>query len=135
MKHYLIPLCFIILLTSCYEETKYTREQCIVRINIDWSNTQLNNKEYMIEEITDTIRKAPNMGFNKIPASSAIQGNDREFIYYQYKYDCENRIENTEKLLRYVQENVANLPPMEVDSRNFKPSVGTIRSSGPWWKN
>lgn len=37
--------------------------------------------ESAISVITDAIRKAPDMSFNQIPASSAIQGNSREFIY------------------------------------------------------
>ncbi|MCU5783434.1 hypothetical protein MA04_02734 [Alcanivorax balearicus MACL04] len=120
---------------ACAEGAKYTREECIVRINIDWGDASLNSKEATIRTITDAIRKAPDMGFNKTPASSAIQGNAREFIYYQYKDDCENRIENTKKLLRYVRDNITDLPPLEVDSGSFRPGVDTIRSSGPWWKD
>lgn len=135
IKNRLLILLLLLGPTACAEEAKYIREECIVRINIDWSNTPSTNKEDLIGAITDAIRKAPNMGFNKVPASSAIQGSNREFIYYQYKDDCENRLENTEKLLIYISKNVTGLPPLEVDSGQFKPGVDTIRSSGPWWKD
>ena len=122
-------------LIACADKAKYTREECIARINIDWGDIPSNSKETTIRAITDAIRKAPDMGFNKIPASSAIQGSAREFIYYQYKSDCENRVENTEKLLSYVRVNITGLPSLEVDAGSFKPGVDTIRSSGPWWKD
>jgi hypothetical protein len=131
----LLFLLFSLGLAACAKEAKYTREECIVRVNIDWSNTPSDNKENLIRTITDAIRKAPDMGFNKVPANSAIQGDNREFIYYQYKDDCENRLENTKKLLVYIRKNTSGLPPLDVDLGHFKPSVDTIRASGPWWKD
>ncbi len=132
---WLIISLWLFSLIACAEDVKYTREECIVRINIDWSGMVSDDKESSIRRVTDAIRKAPDMGFNKIPASSAIQGSDRQFIYYQYKNGCDRRIENTEKLLDYVRKNIADLPSMKVDLGHFKPGVHTIRSSGPWWKD
>ena len=65
------------------KKANYTREEGIVRINVDWGDAPSSSKEAAISVITDAIRKAPDMIFNQIPASSAIQGNSREFIYYQ----------------------------------------------------
>lgn len=135
IKHGLVAFFLLFGSIACTDEGQYARAECIVRINIDWSDTPLNIREAKIRVITNTIRTAPDMGFNKIPASSAIQGDAREFIYYQYKDDCENRIENSEKLLSYVRANITDLPSLEVDSGSFEPGVDTIRSSGPWWKD
>lgn len=137
MKAILFLLSFSWVLSACAEspKPKYTREECIVRVNIEWGDTTANQKESMIRLITGSIRKAPNMGFNKIPASSAIQGSNREFIYYQHEDDCENRISNMERLLSHIRENARaeSLPMMRVDPRRFKPGVETIRVSGPNW--
>lgn len=123
-------------LSACAEGPKYSREQCIVRMNIEWGNISPNDKEKMIRLITDSIRKASDMGFARDPGGSTIQGENREFIYYQYRDDCENRISNMERLLSRVREATSeSLPMMSVDPRSFEPSVDTIRSSGPWWKD
>ena len=137
IKFISLILLFTWTLSACAESPKYSREQCIVRVNIEWADTSPNDKETMIRLITDSIRKAPDMGFNKVPASSAIQGENREFIYYQHEDDCENRISNMEKLLSYVREDNSNLilPVIMVDLGGFKPGVETIRVSGPNWKD
>lgn len=135
IRSILVIFSLLFSLVSCAEEAKYTREECIVRINIDWADFSEDRKESMIRAITNAIRTAPDMGFNRIQASSAIQGSAREFIYYQYKYDCERKIINTKKILSYVRDSVEGLPELDVDPRSFKPNVDTIRSSGPWWKD
>lgn len=120
--------------SACGDLPKYKRSDCIVRINIEWRN-DINEeaKEHTIRSITDVIRTAPDLGFNRSPPSSAIQGNERQFIYYQFKDDCENRLENARLLLSHVRRMLENPPPLEVDSRSFLPGLDTIRSSGPWW--
>lgn len=137
MKLVLCLLLYALTLSACADSAKYSREQCIVRVNIEWAKISSNDKESMVRLITDSIRQAPDMGFNKIPASSTIQGKNREFIYYQHEDDCQNRILNMERLLSYVQESVNNvaLPNMSVDPGSFKPGVDTIRLSGPNWKD
>lgn len=111
MKHFLLNLAIALSLAACSDKPKYSREECIVRVNIDWSSTSSSEKENQIRRITDATRNAPDLGCNEVPASSAIQGESREFIYYQYKHDCENRLENTRQLLRYVQRQTNGLPP------------------------
>lgn len=120
---------------ACSNEPLYSRDDCIARVNIDWSRTFPDDKERMINQIMDAIRKAPDMGFNKTPPSSAVQGDARQFIYYQYEKDCANRLENTEKLLHYVRESLDNHPPLKADSGSYSPGTDTIRVSGPWWKD
>jgi hypothetical protein len=133
IKINLIFLLIIFSSFSCAEKTKYTREECIVRVNINWEGVPLGDKESLIKSLMDTVKSAPDMGFNKTPASSAVQGEDREFIYYQHKYDCENRIINMENLIKYSSKHIAGLPTVEVDRGNFLPGPYTIRVKGPSW--
>lgn len=136
MKFISLILLFIWSLSACAESSKYSRAQCIVRMNIEWGDISPNDKEEMIRLIADSIRKASDMGFGSDPGGSTIQGESREFIYYQYRDDCENRISNMEQLLSHVREAASeSLPTMSVDPRSFEPGVDTIRSSGSWWKD
>lgn len=134
IKMVFIGLFLVLASCVCAEEARYAPEECIVRVNIHWSNESSIDKESMILVITDGIRKAPDMGFNRIPASSAVQGDEREYIYYQHKYDCDNRWENMEKLLSYIRDNIDDLPQIEVDPGKFSSGTDTIRASGPWWR-
>lgn len=119
-------------LSACAEDPQYHRTECIVRVNIDWTTTD-GDKDQLIQEILDVYLKAPKLGFNEIPPSAAVQGDMDQFLYFQHKYDCEDRISNTEQLLEYIQGNVQGLPEMEVDRGTFQPAADTIRTSGRWW--
>ena len=119
-------------LAACANEPQYYRTECIVRVNIDWSTTN-GDKRQLINQISDAFAKAPKMGFNEIPPSSAVQGDMHQFLFFQHKRDCENRVSNTEELLKYVHRTVQGSPHMEVDKGMFQPGVNTIRVSGKWW--
>ncbi|EKE81447.1 hypothetical protein [Idiomarina xiamenensis] len=133
MFRFTLFLFFLIGLNSCGTDARYTRSECIVRVNIDWTGTPLGKKEELIESITKAIRNAPNMGSNKVPMDFTIQGQSREYIYYQYSTDCENRFENTEALLEFARERVKSPPYLSVDKNNYEPGSDTIRVSGPSW--
>jgi hypothetical protein len=135
-NRWLVIFSFLFVLSTCADDApKYTRAECIVRVNIDWSGTPANGKETLINWITDQIGYVPDMGFNRIQPGFSIKGKNRQFIYYQHKYDCENRHQNMTKLLDYVRgrRTELSLPQMEVDSGSFQPGPETMRSSGPWW--
>ena len=122
--------------SACADLPRYKRSDCIVRINVEWpSGMNEETKEDSIRSIADAVRKAPDLGFNRIQPSSAIQGDKRQFVYYQFKDDCEHRIENAETLLSHVRRELGNQPSLTVDPGSFEPGVDTIRSSGPWWLN
>lgn len=121
-----------LMLAACADEPQYHRADWIVRVNIDWSTTN-GDKRQLINHIADAFAKAPKMGFNEIPPSSAVQGDKDQFLFFQYNRDCENRVSNTEKLLEYVHRTVQGSPDMEVDKGTFQPGVDTIRVSGKSW--
>ncbi|MCE2391696.1 MAG: hypothetical protein J4G09_09475 [Proteobacteria bacterium] len=109
MNKVILMLFFLIsAIAACVEEPKYNREQCIVRVNIEWENMSDAHKENIIVIITNAIRSAPDMDFNRIPPGFSVKGTDREFIYYQHEFDCENRLANMEKLLSYVRSNTGH---------------------------
>lgn len=137
MKLILLLFTSLWMLFACVNEPKYTRDQCIVRVNIEWKEISADEKERMIRLIANTIKKASDMGIAKDPGGSAIKGENRQFIYYQYRDDCENRISNMEQMLSHVREMISepSLPSMFVDPGSFEPGVDTIRSSGSWWKD
>lgn len=123
---------FGVALTACAEKSQYYRSECIVRVNVDWT-TSNGDKNQLLQQIFDVYPNAPELRFNRAPPSSAVQGDMDQFLYFQYKYDCEKRISNTKSLLEYVRENVKGLPEMEVDTGDFHPGSDTIRASGKWW--
>ena len=137
IKLFLLGIILLFGMQACADSPQYTREQCIVRVNIDWREISPDEKESSIRLITKLINEAPLMGYGVDPGGSTIQGENREFIFYQYRSDCEARHSNMERTLTYVRAN-ANLdalPLLSVDPRKFKPGVNTIRSSGKWWSD
>lgn len=112
-------------------ETKYLREDCISRIEIAWDSNPSLNKENSIELIFKVVLEPPYVGYNKVPPSIALQGENREFIYLQYKFDCVNKEINTLKIIRRLQELLD--VNMVVSKGKFSPNVETIRSYGDWW--
>ena len=135
MLRYGVFICLMVIsLASCAQETKpeYMREQCIVRINIKWENFT-GERNLMLESIMDAIKAAPDMGFNRIPPSSAVQGDRRQYIYYQFKFDCENKINNAKKLVKEVEKSIGINKLINVDANSYKPGPDTIRVTGKWW--
>lgn len=122
--------------SSCSQSTStlYSRKECIIRMNIDWQKYG-GDREIMLERITRSARTARDMGFNKIPAGSSIQGDERQYIYYQFKFDCENRINNGKKLILEIEKSIGIKNLITVDPRSFEPSANTIRNTGKWWKD
>ena len=121
------------LLYGCSQGPKYYREDCIVRINFDWTGMTPGEKYAALNSFAKIYPKAPKKSYNEIPPSSAVQGENDEYLYLQYKFDCENRIPNTEDLVAYVKTQIASSPNIEVDTGRFKPSIDTILSSGSNW--
>lgn len=136
LKAPLIIFTIVITMISCGvdHEGKYTREQCIFRVNIKWDKYE-GDKEMAIRRVMDNFRAAPDMGFNKVPPSAAVQGKNRQYIYYQLTDGCENRIENARKLLSFVLTSREKMPALELDSGSFSPGVDTIRVTGEWWRD
>lgn len=112
---------------------KYLREDCIARIEIAWENESSADKEKTIRFIVEKILRAPKYDFNKVSPDMASRGENREFIYLQYKFDCVNKEENTRTLIAHFQDLVD--VRLTVSKGRFFPGVDTIRSYGEWWSD
>ncbi len=85
----------------------------------------------MIRLIVEGVTSAPGESYNKVPPSIVVRGENRGFVYLQYKFDCVNKDKNTYDLVNYLSGFVD--VPMKVSEGRFSPGIETIRSYGDWW--
>lgn len=78
----LFRIVLIALIANASYGADFYREECISRVEFIWNKVPDYDKENLIRKISKNILMAPNMGFNKIPPSVAIQGHNREYIFY-----------------------------------------------------
>ncbi|MEO1901461.1 MAG: hypothetical protein ABGX87_06890 [Alcanivorax sp.] len=113
-------------------ETKPARSDCIFRVDLDWSEFS-GDKEDALRTLLKSVVQAPDMGFNQVPPSATIQGNDQQYLYFQLTDGCgPQRLDSAKKLLSHVERE--SLPPFRLDTTSFSPGLDTIQVQGPWWR-
>ena len=113
-------------------ETKPARSDCIFRVDLDWSEFS-GNKQDALKTLITSVGQAPGMGFNQVPPSAAVQGNDQQYLYFQLTDGCgAQRLDSAKKLLAHVDRE--GLPPFTLNTASFSPGLETIQVQGPWWR-
>ncbi|MBL7252173.1 hypothetical protein [Alloalcanivorax marinus] len=113
-------------------ETKPARSDCIFRVDLDWSEFA-GNKQDALKTLITSVGQAPDMGFNQVPPSATIQGNDQQYLYFQLTDGCgAQRLDSAKKLLSHVERE--SLPPFRLNTASFSPGLDTIHVQGPWWR-
>ena len=113
-------------------ETKPARSDCIFRVALDWSEFA-GNKQDALKTLITSVGQAPDMGFNQVPPSAAVQGNDQQHLYFQLTDGCgPQRLDSAKKLLAHVDRD--GLPPFNLNTASFSPGLETIQVQGPWWR-
>ncbi len=83
-------------------ETKPARSDCIFRVDLDWSEFA-GNKQDALKTLVKSVAQTPDMGFNQVPPSAAVQGDDQQYLYFQLTDGCgPQRLDSAKKLLVHV---------------------------------
>ena len=113
-------------------ENKPARSDCIFRVDLDWSGFRA-DKQDALKTLLKSVAQAPDMGFNQVPPSATIQGNDQQYLYFQLTDGCgPQRLDSAKKLLSHVERE--SLPPFRLNTTSFSPGRDTIHVQGPWWR-
>ncbi|MFP1681575.1 hypothetical protein ACLD0W_03635 [Alloalcanivorax sp. C16-1] len=113
-------------------ENKPARSDCIFRVDLDWSGFR-GDKQDALKALVKSVAQAPDMGFNRVPPSAAVQGNDQQYLYFQLTDGCgPQRLDSAKKLLAHVDRD--GLPPFTLNTASFSPGVDTIQLQGQWWR-
>lgn len=111
---------------------KPARSDCIFRVDLDWSEFT-GNKQGALKTLITSVVQAPDMGFNQVPPSAAVQGNDQQYLYFQLTDGCgPQRLDSAKKLLSHVTPD--GLPAFSLNTASFSPGLDTIHVQGPWWR-
>jgi hypothetical protein len=114
-----------------YSEAKYTRQECIQKVSLDWSNFTSAEIETTISEIAASIdtEAFPIGGF-------AFPWKAREELYLQFTESCEDKDRLAKELIETsVSPNVARMPPYWISDEVVVPNASTISLRGPNWKD
>ena len=117
------------------DKEKYTRQECIVKIDLDWSGYELEQIEEVIRNIGDALRRTVDQGkAGNIPSYTFPWRKIGEW-YMQFHEDCENKYELASELIKIeVVPYVENVPPYIISREVVVPSPGTIYVKGEPWK-
>lgn len=114
-----------------YSEAKYTRQECIQKVSLDWSNFTSAEIETTIREISTSIDKEafPIGGFT-------FPWKAREELYLQFTESCEDKDRLVKELIETsVSPYVGRMPPYSISDEVVVPSASTISLRGPNWKD
>jgi hypothetical protein len=114
---------------------KYTRQECIVKVNLEWKQSDRAEIELTIKNLFASLEKTGELTFfDKMP-SYVVPWKDRGTLYFQFKSHCEKRLEMAENFLSDASRRVENLPNYVVTSVKVEPHPSTIFITGEYWKN
>ncbi len=132
MKKVLLFFVFI-LISACSDKKEY-KEDCISRVEFVWLGESNRDKNRTIKIFMNAfISEYIDIYSRSTPPSSAVQGEDSEFIYLQYTDFCEDKYRITKHLTDKVVATHPNLPELLISNQRFKPSINTIAVDGPYW--
>jgi len=126
----------LIFISACSDQIE-NKEDCISRIEFIWLAESNRDKNRVIVIFMNAFvtEYTEIYGHSTPPPSSAVQGENSEFIYLQYTDFCEDKYRITKHLTDKIAATYPNLPELLVSNQKFKPSINTIAVDGPYWKH
>lgn len=114
-----------------YSEAQYTRQECIQKVSLDWSNYTSDEIETTIKEIASSIdTEAFPIGGFTFPWKA------RGELYLQFAKSCEEKDKLAKELIENsISPNVAGMPPYWISDEVVVPGPSTISLRGPAWKD
>ena len=115
-------------------EPEYTRSQCIVKMILEWENRiDLLDREEIIGSISIVFGNTFLEIYQSTPPSMTYQGDDREYIYIQYKSMCDQKYPTTRNILSRIESEFQNYVNFFVSDETIQPSPDTIDIYGEYW--
>jgi len=132
----LVIIISLLLLFGCSDDETFTASDCITRIEFEWQNESDREKASITTEFMDSFISyfISSYGTEFPPPSSAVQGENREFIFLQFTANCKNKVEMTKSITEKVLMSSSHLPTVLFSNESFKPSYNTILVDGPYWR-
>ena len=138
MKHLLLPLLLFTAslgYTQDKTEPQFTRQECIQKVDLDWSGYSKEEIEESIEGISIALRELDKHQDGMEIPSYIIPFHKRDEWYLQYRHDCMRKKENTLKIIeRLSLSHAANQPKYRAVDVIVIPSPKTISLKGEFWK-
>jgi len=121
---------------GCADDIAPSRSECITRIEFKWSEQSAEDKATIISNFNDEFVRhyVTKVHKNAIPPSSAIQGDNQQYIYLQYTEECGSKVDTSKFLVNEVREVISDLPQILFTEETFEPGLKTILVSGPYWR-
>lgn len=116
-------------------EAKYTRKDCIVRIDFDWSKYGVAEVEKLINRIGSNLDNDLESGIDMYIGGYIFPFKKRDVLYIQYFNKCEIKYNMATSIFEEkIQPNI-NQPLNYVVSKEIViPSPNTIWLTGKFWR-
>jgi hypothetical protein len=130
-KKILFIIAVTLLVTACDTKTKYTRSNCISKINLDWKGID-KNRSNVIENAMDQVIKTARNSDGLVAPNISTQYSDYNTMYFQFPSKCEMKTKMTIELMDSI-EKMGGFPIYHVSEEVVIPSIHTIDVRGPDW--
>ena len=117
------------------KDEKYTRQQCIVKVDLLWEYSEQNQIESIIKSIFASFEKTAELSFIDNMPSYVVPWKNRNVLYLQFRNNCEKRIEMAHKFLSEASKRIEKHPSYIVKKDIVEPHPSTIYITGEHWKN
>ena len=137
ISNFRLSIFALVLLVGCSgnsETPEYSREDCIVRVDLEWliENPQerLQARNYLGETLADKFDEA------KAPLGGLSISDNGEQWYFQFREDCDRKFDFT----RRAFDDLSNSPifatfTYSVSKESITPGVDTISLRGDSWRD
>ena len=130
------------IVTGCHASNtpvKYTREDCIVAVRLDISNSNYTEWLSLQQKMAmlfarNTTGKAVALAADITFSRNIAYG--KGYAYLQYTKECERRVQFARTLFKqYFARQIKQFPNYRVLSIRIKPGPNTIDVTGPYWSD
>lgn len=123
------------LATACSkgQPTKFSREKCIVEVSLNWQVID-KDRHNIQNRFADNLGEIGYRIDNNIHLAGFMFQRKQKLLYLQYKFDCDDRLIQTETLLsEAIGLELSDMGFYKVSPRIVTPSVDTIMLEGDAW--